>query len=80
MTSISSLRRSLPILVVAGSLGMGLGGLGAVPAAEAGVRAFAVQPLHASEAPNRSPYSALWSVLHGIWEALGSSMDPLGNH
>ena len=77
MRFIFSLRRSLLILVVVAA---GLG-LGQAPAAEARVHAPAPHRIvRPSEGPTPSGLALLRQVLHGIWEAAGSSMDPLGNH
>jgi hypothetical protein len=80
MMSIPSLRRFLLIsAVVIGIVGMAL-----TPAAEAGVHrpAHRLVAAHATEgtAAANSPLAFLWTVLHGAWEAVGSSMDPLGSH
>ncbi len=77
MTSILSLRRFLSILVMAVSLSL----VGLAPVAAARVQA----PAHHRRVPSSgtfgdSPLAPLWHVLHSMWAAVGSSMDPLGIH
>jgi hypothetical protein len=78
MTSIFSLRRSLSILVVV----VGFGLMSLAPAAEARLPARPVAPRSASHALHPAPslLAHLWRKLHRVWEATGSSMDPLGHH
>ncbi len=80
MMSIPSLRRFLLISAVVISLG-GIAGMVLTPAAEAGVHrpAHRLAAVHPTEGTS-SPLAFLWTVLRGAWEAVGSSMDPLGNH
>lgn len=83
MMSIPSLRRFLLTSAVVIGIG-GIAGMMLTPAAEAGVHrpAHRFVAAHASEGTVAagSPLDFLWTVLHGAWEAVGSSMDPLGNH
>ena len=73
MKSILSLRRSLWVLVV-------VAGLGLAPAVEARVPGSSAHSIVHRSGPSGASLAHLWHVLHGLWEAVGSSMDPLGNH
>jgi hypothetical protein len=81
MMSIHSLRRFFLILAVVFSLA---GGTALTPAAEARVRppARLAVAVHAPEGGGTFGFSLVFlrHVLRGAWEAVGSSMDPLGNH
>jgi hypothetical protein len=72
-------RRLLLVLAVAASLGLGL-----TPPAAARVHASTHPPVAVRAYEGAplftSPLALLWNVLHGVWAAVGSSMDPLGNH
>ncbi len=78
MTFILSLRRSLLVLVMAAGLC-----LGSLPASgsAAHVQAPATpRTVPASRTFEDSPLAHLRHVLHALWAAVGSSMDPLGIH
>jgi len=83
MMSIPSLRRFLLISAVLIGIG-GIAGMALTPSAEAGVHrpAHRLAAVHTTQgtAAASSPLAFLWTVLHGAWEAVGSSMDPLGSH
>jgi hypothetical protein len=83
MTLIFSLRRSLLVLVVAAGLCLGSGLVSAASAASAAAAHVQAPARHRTLPSSRtadSPLAPLWHVLHSVWEAVGSSMDPLGNH
>jgi hypothetical protein len=80
MTFIFSLRRTLLVLMVATHLCLGLASVASAASAASARIPAPHRILRPSAGLTDSPHGLLWHLLHEVWQAVGSSMDPLGNH